>query len=402
MTREFPVDPGADTTRLGADNTRSFGAAIVRGSQPELRKSSRFALPGPLRRIPGGAITVISAVALLALIAVVVALVVPLLRSGTTASAGGTVPSGPPGQPPVAAADDVKCPPATVTVTDVASLKAALNKATPGTSIQLKDGVYANRFEAKTSGTAEAPIFLCGGPGAVIDGGGVKSGYGFHLSGVSHWRLVGFGIRNSQKGVMADGVQRVVIQGLTVEQVGDEAIHLRKFSSDNVVQGNTIRKTGVRRAEFGEGIYVGSAQSNWCTVTNCKPDSSDRNILRRNNISATTAESIDIKEGTSGGVVNGNTFDGGSMSGPYADSWVDVKGNNWMIEANVGHNARQDGFQTHEVVTGWGAKNEFRGNTAEVNGAGWGFNFAPPNGNILSCNNKVTGAAKGVANVDCR
>jgi hypothetical protein len=236
----------------------------------------------------------------------------------------------------------------------------------------------------------------------VIDGGGVSGGYGLHLDGASYWRLVGFTVREARKGVMADRVRRTVIQGLTVERVGDEGIHLRNFSSDNVVRGNTVRDTGRRKAEFGEGVYVGTAKSNWCEVSGCGVDASDRNVVRDNQISATTAESVDIKEGTTGGFLVGNTFDGSGLSGSYSDSWVDVKGNGWLILGNVGRNSRMDGFQTHQVVDGWGRGNVFRANTAVVNGPGWGFNLAPAsNGNTVSCDNKVTGAAKGPATVAC-
>jgi hypothetical protein len=295
----------------------------------------------------------------------------------------------------------VTCPAATVTVADAESLGAALEQAKPGDSIQMADGVYTDKFVATTPGTADKPIFLCGGSGAVIDGGGVKGGYGFHLKGASHWRLVGFTVRNAQKGVMADKVQGAVIQQLTVEQIGDEGIHLRGFSTDNLVQANTVRDTGHRRDTFGEGIYVGTAKSNWCEISNCEPDNSDRNVVRGNTISGTTAEAVDIKEGTTAGKVLDNTFDGARLSGSHNDSWVDVKGNGWLIQGNTGRNSREDGFQTHEVVDGWGANNVFKANIAEVNGPGFGFNFAPPNGNTLGCDNKATGAAKGLANVDC-
>jgi hypothetical protein len=317
-----------------------------------------------------------------------------------TGSPGGGAASTAPGPAP-AGADSVSCPAATVTVSDAASLATALSQATPGTTIGMQDGVYADTFKATTAGTAEQPIFLCGGPGAVIDGGDVKGGYALHLDGASYWRVVGFTIRNAQKGLMADRVQRTVIQGLTVQQIGDEAIHLRNHSSDNVVQANTVSNTGLRRDDFGEGVYIGTAESNWCTVTGCQPDRSDRNIVRGNTIGNTTAEPVDIKEGTTGGVVSGNTFDGSGLTGKHADSWVDVKGNGWLITGNVGRNSREDGFQTHEVVDGWGTDNVFSANTAEVNGAGWGFHLAPVRGNKVSCDNKVVGAAKGLANVDC-
>ncbi|MFF3750604.1 hypothetical protein ACFYYH_09110 [Streptomyces sp. NPDC002018] len=294
----------------------------------------------------------------------------------------------------------VQCPPASVTVNDARSLEEALDQARPGDSILLSDGVYRGEFTAKTPGTAERPVFLCGGPGAVIDGDGVKGGYALHLDGAGYWRLVGFTVRNGQKGVMADRVQGAVIQGLTVEQIGDEAIHLRNFSSDNVVRDNTVRSTGLRKDNFGEGVYIGTAKSNWCTVTDCRPDASDRNAVIGNRISGTTAESIDIKEGTTGGKVVGNTFDGSKLSGSHSDSWVDVKGNGWLIQDNTGRHALEDGFQTHQIIKGWGTRNTFRGNTAQVDGPGYGFHLTS-DGNKVACDNKVTGAARGLANVDC-
>lgn len=304
-----------------------------------------------------------------------------------------------PSAAPVATAP-VSCPAATVTATDAATLKEALDTARPGDSIRLADGVYEGRFTATAPGTAKAPVYLCGGPGAVIDGGGVKGGYAFHLDGASYWRLVGFTVRNGQKGVMADRVQGAVIQGLTVEQIGDEAIHLRDFSSDNVVRDNTVRATGLRRDKFGEGVYIGTAKSNWCTNSGCKPDASDRNVVMGNHISGTTAEAVDIKEGTTGGRVVGNTFDGSKLVGDTEDSWVDVKGNDWLIQGNTGTRSPGDGFQTHEIVKGWGTGNTFKGNVSHVDGPGWAFHLTS-DGNVVACDNKVTGAAKGLSNDPC-
>ncbi|MFG3018438.1 nitrous oxide reductase family maturation protein NosD [Streptomyces sp. NPDC048254] len=320
--------------------------------------------------------------------------------SGTASDEGTAAPTAS-GSAAAAASGPVKCPAATVTVSDAKSLDDALDKAQPGDVIQMRDGVYDDKFTAATPGTAAKPIFLCGGPGAVIDAGDVDGGYAFHLDGASHWRLLGFTVRDGQKGVMADKVQGTVIQGLTVENIGDEGIHLRDFSSGNVVEGNTVRDTGKRKETFGEGIYVGSAESNWCTVTDCKPDKSDDNVIRGNHVSATTAESVDIKEGTTGGSLIGNTFDGADLSGGHNDSWVDVKGNNWLIKGNVGRHSREDGFQTHRILDGWGTGNVFQANTAQVDGPGYGFHLAPVENNKVACDNKVSDAAKGLANTAC-
>ncbi|MFC7482615.1 hypothetical protein ACFQX7_24985 [Luedemannella flava] len=160
-----------------------------------------------------------------------------------------------PSMPTVAPVEGgVVCPPATVVVSNGESLAIALADAEAGASILMADGLYEGTFVAERPGTADKPIFLCGGSGAVIDEGSVKGGYGMHLDGASYWRLVGFTVRNAQKGVMADKVTFAVIQGLTVERIGDEGIHLRNFSTDNLVIGNTVRRTGERRDKFGEGL----------------------------------------------------------------------------------------------------------------------------------------------------
>lgn len=309
-----------------------------------------------------------------------------------------STPPAPPTGDPVASS----CGEAAVTVSDADELAKALAGASPGQTIALADGVYEGEFTITASGTAEAPVTLCGGPDAVLDGGGTGGGYVVHLDGARYWRLLGFTVRNGQKGVMADGTVGSEIRGLTVTAIGDEAIHLRRSSTDNVVADNVISQTGLRKPKFGEGIYVGTAESNWCDISDCRPDPSDRNLIEGNTITSTTAEAIDIKEGTRNGIVRDNAFDGSGIDSSGADSWVDVKGNGWLIEGNRGANSPQDGFQTHEILDGWGTDNTFRANIAEVNGPGFGFSLTPVRGNVVTCDNTVSGAGEGLANVSCR
>lgn len=278
------------------------------------------------------------------------------------------------------------------TVQTADELIQALAAAQSGTVIRLAPGRYQGRFAATAKGTASQPIRLCGPVDAVLDAGGVRGGYGLHLNGATHWVLSGFSVTNAQKGVMLDGTQHTVIDGLTVHTIGDEAIHLRTNSSDNTVRNSTIYATGKRREKFGEGIYIGSAVSNW-QLTNGQPDRSDNNLIENNTIRDTTAEAIDAKEGTTGGRVIGNSFDGAALTG--ADSWVDIKGNGWTIEANRGLNSPFDGYQTHEILSGWGRDNAFRRNTAgriaTEDPAGVGFGFRPKLNNIATCDNTVEG-----------
>ncbi|PZQ92107.1 MAG: hypothetical protein DI534_01855 [Leifsonia xyli] len=318
-------------------------------------------------------------------------------HGGQPAASASASPSTEPSRP-----DSGSCGAADVTVDSAEALQQALDDAAPGRTIALADGVYAGQFVATVSGTKDAPITLCGGTGAVLDGGGTGKGYVLHLDGAQYWRLTGFTVQNGQKGVMADGTVGSEIRGLTVTMIGDEGIHLRNFSTDNVVADNTVSQTGLRKPKFGEGIYIGTAESNWCDISGCKPDLSDRNVIENNTISATTAESVDIKEGTSNGVLRGNSFNGAGIDTSGADSWVDVKGNGWLIEGNTGVDSPQDGFQTHEILDGWGTGNTFRGNTAAVNGPGFGFSLTPVRDNVVTCDNTATGAGEGLANVSCR
>lgn len=291
--------------------------------------------------------------------------------------------------------------PAAVRVSTAAGLTAALARATPGMMIILAPGTYAGSFVASAAGTAAKPIALCGPRTAVLDGGALDRGYTLHLDGARYWQVSGFSVRGGMKGVMADNAQANRIEGLAVTGVGDEALHLRRASSDNLVRGNVIQRAGLRTPAIGEGIYVGSAQSNWCELTSCQPDRSDRNVVELNDISLTTAEAVDIKEGTTGGTLRKNRFAGAGMTA--ADSWVDVKGNGWTIAENTGNGSPVDGFQLHKVVEGWALDNVFTGNTATVNGTGYGFTLTTnKDRNRVTCTNTVSKAAKGYANVACR
>ena len=55
----------------------------------------------------------------------------------------------------------------------------------------------------------------------------------------------------------------------------------------------------------------------------------------------------------------------------------------------------------HEILDGWSTANVFRDNVARVNGPGHGFAATNSDGNIISCDNEVTAAEEGFADVEC-
>jgi hypothetical protein len=288
------------------------------------------------------------------------------------------------------------------TVSSAGELTLALLAAVPGTTIALAPGTYAGNFQATVSGTGVKPITLCGPRSAILDGGSIGSGYALHLEKANWWRLDGFTLQDAQKGVVTDESSHVLIDGLYVHDTGDEAIHLRDFSSYDTVTRNIVRDTGQEDSFYGEGIYVGSAHSNWCKDSGCQPDGSDHDTLTGNDIATTSAESVDIKEGTTDGLVSGNHFDGTGMNASAATSWVNVKGNHWTITGNTGTHSIGNGLSDHQVYDGWGLGNVFTGNTLNVNGPGFGVYIQSKRlGSVVGCDNTVAGAGSGLTNHGC-
>jgi hypothetical protein len=299
-----------------------------------------------------------------------------------------------------------------VNVSTSTELHAALLNAKPGDEIILADGVYNGKFvvAADKDGSKTNYIMLRGSKNAVLNAGSVQTGYVLHLQ-ADYWMIQGISITNGLKGIMADGVRYNIIDAVTVFNIGEEGIHLRKFSSQNRIENSTITNTGLKTPDFGEGIYIGSAKSNWTTYTNGLPDRCDSNLIHFNTIGpGVTAESIDIKEGTTGGTIALNHFDATGIIGANSgDSWMDVKGNNYLIEYNSGFNPAgsmlKDGFQVNVAVSGWGNNNEFLNNDCTVNASGYGFNIKLTSstgtavGNKVYSNNQVTNAASGISNI---
>lgn len=286
-----------------------------------------------------------------------------------------------------------------VGVSTIGELEDALAGALPGDLVVLADGIYRGTLEMQVDGVADRRITVCASGDAVIDGGTLDTGYAVHITG-DHWTVIGLRLRNANKGIVLDGARHAELSNLEIAETGQEAVHFRRHSSDNRLSLTWIHDTGKLVGEYGEGVYVGSAESNWCRYTECQPDRSDRNVIERNRIGPNvTAESIDVKEGTAGGLIRDNRFDGTGMVD--ADSWVDVKGDGYRIEGNVGRQSAMHGFQVHEKV-GWGHDVVFVGNVAHVEAAGYGFEIDTDSVDVIvACDNEVTDAAAGWANVPC-
>jgi parallel beta-helix repeat protein len=316
----------------------------------------------------------------------------------------------------------------TYNVTNAAGLSAALAAVSPGDTVALASGRYDGAFYATRTGTAARPITLTGPRSAVLSNtasgcdpntpsapSGISyCGYGLHLNRVSYWHLTGFAVTGAAKGIVLDASNHNVLDGLEVSGVGDEGVHFRTSSSGNVLKNSFVHDTGQSQPGFGEGLYFGSAQSNWPKYGEnggTGEDRSNDNQAVGNAFGPNiAAEHLDIKEGTSGGLVQGNTFDGRGLSGANsADSWVDVKGNGYTLTGNhgtySGGSVLADGFQTHQILAPYGCGNVWRGNVSDLGGVGaYAINVTnqskcPGNPNVVYASNTVSGATKGLTNI---
>lgn len=298
-----------------------------------------------------------------------------------------------------------------VKVSSASALKSALSNAQPGDFIQLANGRYVGRFEAKKAASSQKPITLCGSEDAVLDGGSLSGGYGLYLNGAQHWVFRGFTVTNALKGIMVDYSHNNTLEGLTVHDIADEVLHLRRHSSHNRIVNNHLYRGG-RVSYKGEGIYLGSAESNWCNYTSCRPDTVSHNEVRNNLVEDMSAEGIELKEATRNNVIDGNTIrragkqqNGGSVS---SGGSIATRGGGSTFTNNTivgcGTSCPTNGIQIYSGgKSGDGDNNTFKSNTIDVQSSGYGISVSSgQTGNMVMCDNVVRNAKKGFSNQKCR
>jgi hypothetical protein len=295
------------------------------------------------------------------------------------------------------------CPAATVNVTNRATLLAALVSAKSGDVIRLAPGTYPGKYDITTVATPDKPLWVCGPRTAVFDYGNFSDGYNIKISNAANVVLAGVTVRNAQKGITVIGSNHITVADNRVENIGQEAIHLKFTTTDSTVVGNSIAGTGLQTTVYGEGVYVGTSEQNWCVYTNCIPDASNRNSIVLNDISNTTAENIEAKAGTEDGLIAKNTLDAGAMVASESDSNIGVMGNGWVIAKNTMANAPLDAIQVWEISTGYGKNNTTYANTNTTAIPGYTARM-PFNelNDIVGCDNAAGGAALGMSNKTCQ
>ena len=295
------------------------------------------------------------------------------------------------------------CPKATKTVSTWSQLQSAVANISAGTVIKMNPGTYTVPWSmpVKATGTSSKPAWICGSRSAILTGEGVGTNGGFRVDKSSYLRISGMTVRGSQKGISVMNSNHVAVSDVLVEHVGEEAVHLKNNTSDSVVIGNTIRETGLLTPAYGEGVYVGTSKLNWCAYNGCKADASNRNAIVSNNISKTSSEPIDLKEGAVDGTVWGNTINGAGMKS--GNTLISVQSDNWVVAKNTGSNAKVDGIQVWQVYDVWGKNNTVYANTFTSSIPGYGVRLAYANlGNVVGCDTTVPSGSDGISNKACQ
>ncbi len=122
------------------------------------------------------------------------------------------------------------------------------------------------------------------------------------------------------RGILFDDVQSSYVCGVEVHGTGQEAIHMRSASSNNVVEGAYVHDTGQAAAGYGEAFYCGSASG--------YPPASDDNTIKDSLLGPNIGSKyVNFQPGAAGNVVDSCEFDGTGAKGANAGySFVSLKG----------------------------------------------------------------------------
>lgn len=174
----------------------------------------------------------------------------------------------------------------------VASLKSAMQGAQAGDIIYFT-GLHTGNMKTYAHGTAAAPIIVRG-INATVQTSSQSTGYGVDVRH-DYWRFDDFTINFAKKGFYCLNADHGVVTRVDITNIGQEAFKFRRYSNFWEVVSCSVDGTGQAANDYGEGFYVGDAQSNWESST--KPDTSGNIVFRDCYVVNVTNDAYDLKEG---------------------------------------------------------------------------------------------------------
>jgi hypothetical protein len=263
------------------------------------------------------------------------------------------------------------------------TIQAALDKATPGTQINLAPGEYHEKLQTKIDGVPDAPIWITG-----PESGKDKSGrYQATLYGTgrifsidhSYYILDGFTIDGQEKlprttelptdvatidafkdsvkelvqdskliyigaGEATHDVTGVTITNMFLARAGTECVRLRNNAHDNTITDSVIeycgmfgkqKDDGVQRAVYhnGEGVYIGTSPKSETQPMHAN-DGSSRNVVTRNTIRTFGSECFNVKENAHDNVFEENICSDNAESTEFQGSNIELRGHSNIVRDN--------------------------------------------------------------------
>lgn len=296
------------------------------------------------------------------------------------------------------------------------TIQKAVDLAQPGDVINLAPGSYLQDVISRRSGTPSAPITLTGPASAVVKGGGnariIEINHdnitldGFTLDGLWAAPTSTSGYRDKLLYVLGkaplDGVNGLRVLNMTFKNAGGECVRLRYFAQRNEIARSTFLNCGINDFRFkaggknGEGIYIGTAPEQIGDGKNptTDPDQSSNNWIHHNSFNTQGNECVDIKEASSGNIIEYNSCTG--QQDPNSGGF-DSRGNGNIFRNNESYGNIGAALRLGGDTATTGIGNEVYLNSFHDNRAGGiAFQRAPQGklcGNIMS--NNVGGNAVG-------
>jgi hypothetical protein len=270
-----------------------------------------------------------------------------------------------------------------------ARIQKAVDLAQPGDQISLGPGIYVQDVVSRRDGAANAPIIIEGPADAVIKGAGgsriveINHDYltleGFTIDGLWGSPASQVGFREKLLYVVGrqpnDGVTGLKVLRMTFKNAGGECLRMRYFAQHNEVADSRFESCGVHDFKFhagkrnGEAIYIGTAPEQRGNGENptADPDHSNENWIHGNTFNTQGNECVDIKEASSGNIVEHNSCSG--QQDPNSGGF-DARGGGNIFRynesfGNVGAGIRLGGDGADD-----GLNNQVYGNSVHDNQAG--------------------------------
>jgi hypothetical protein len=346
----------------------------------------------------------------------------------------------PPSSPPVATAALYVDPRGSDTddgtaAAPLATIQAALDKATPGTVINLAPGVYRETLATARDGAPGAPITIKGPESgkdragryrAVVYGTGrvvsVNHSYytfdGFTIDGQE--KLAGTAyptdlaavtaFKNRVQPQVADGrliyigaaddtrdLTGITIHNMFLNGAGGECVRLRNNAHDNAITDSVIQYCGMfgkgdddERAKYhnGEGVYIGTSPNSDSQPMHAN-DGSSRNLVARNTIRTFGSECFNVKENAHDNVLEDNVCSDNTESAEFDGSNIELRGHSNVVR----NNEISDSAGVNIKIRSDSRKFDRGGNVVENNRISGGaavfmLDSAVPQGRM--CGNRVT------------